>query len=139
MATKTARRSLSLPSLPNRLRKVRFYVLYVTAIVVLWEGIVRLLGLRPFLLPGPFLVAEEAWQFAGLLLTSTWVTLYESLVGFVLAAVVGILLAVGIAYSRAIDSIVLCISCGAEFPASWMRSIIASGAPLRILTALPSS
>jgi NitT/TauT family transport system permease protein len=79
----------------------------VATIVVLWESIVRLLGLRPFLLPGPFLVAEEAWQFAGLLLTSTWVTLYESLVGFVLAAVVGILLAVGIAYSRAIDSIVM--------------------------------
>jgi len=107
MATRMLPRWLPLPSLPARVRKVRFYVLYVVTILVVWEGIVRLLGLRPFLLPGPFLVAEEAWQFAGLLLSSTWVTLYESLVGFALAAVVGIVLAVGIAYSRVIDSLVM--------------------------------
>lgn len=107
MASRTLPRSLPLPRLPARARKVRFYVVYVVTILVLWEGIVRLFGLRPFLLPGPFLVAESAWQFAGLLLTSTWVTLYESIVGFVFAAIVGILLAVGIAYSRLIDSIAM--------------------------------
>jgi NitT/TauT family transport system permease protein len=101
------RRSLQLPTLPARVRKVRFYVVYIVTVLLLWEGTVRLLGLRPFLLPGPLLVAEEAWRFAGLLLSSTWVTLYESLVGFVVAAFVGILLAVGIAYSRVVDSVVM--------------------------------
>jgi len=107
MATRTVRPSLALPRLPARARKIRFYIIYIVTVLVLWEGIVRLLGLRPFLLPGPLLVAESGWQFAGLLLTSTWVTLYESIVGFAVGAVVGILLAVGISYSRMIDSIAM--------------------------------
>jgi NitT/TauT family transport system permease protein len=108
MATRSLpRRSLPLPHLPNRVRKALFYLLYIVVILAIWDGFVRVFGIRPFLLPGPLLVAEEAYQFAGLLLSSTAVTLYEALIGFAIAAVIGIVIAVGIAYSRVIDSLVM--------------------------------
>jgi len=72
----------------------------VAMVVVLWEALVRLLGVPTFILPAPSGVVVEAAARYPLYLYHTWVTLYETLVGFLLAAVVGVVMAIGIVYSR---------------------------------------
>ena len=72
----------------------------VAMVVVLWEALVRLLGVPTFILPPPSGVVVEAAARYPLYLYHTWVTLYETLVGFLLAAVVGVVMAIGIVYSR---------------------------------------
>ncbi len=69
-------------------------------VVVLWEVLVRLLGVPLFVLPAPSRVVMEAATRYPLYLYHTWVTLYETLAGFLLAAVVGVVMAIGIVYSR---------------------------------------
>ena len=68
--------------------------------VVLWEVLVRLFGVPTFILPAPTQVLWEAAARHRLYLYHSWVTLYETLAGFLLAAVVGVIMAVGVVYSR---------------------------------------
>jgi NitT/TauT family transport system permease protein len=68
--------------------------------VVLWEALVRLLGIPIFVLPAPSRVVVEAATRYPLYLYHGWVTMYETLVGFLLAGVVGVVMAIGIVYSR---------------------------------------
>jgi NitT/TauT family transport system permease protein len=67
--------------------------------VMAWEGIVRVLHLPKFLLPAPSAVYWETVSRAGELPLHTWVTLYETLLGFALAVGIGVALAILITYS----------------------------------------
>ena len=75
----------------------------VLCLLGLWEGLVRLLGVPKWLLPAPSSVGGELHGSAALLWSHTVVTLEEVLLGFALALGVGIVLAVGIAYSRLLE------------------------------------
>jgi NitT/TauT family transport system permease protein len=68
--------------------------------VVLWEVVVRFFHVPTFVLPAPTQVLWEAVARYPLYLYHSWVTLYETLAGFLLATVVGVVMAVGIVYSR---------------------------------------
>ena len=68
-----------------------------------WEVAVRLFNVAPWLLPPPSAIAAELVESRSLLLRHTWVTLEEVLLGFTLALVVGIALAMAIAYSRIVE------------------------------------
>lgn len=68
-----------------------------------WEGIVRLFHIASWLLPPPSSIAAELVESRSLLMRHTWVTLEEVLLGFALALVVGIALAIAIAYSRVVE------------------------------------
>jgi NitT/TauT family transport system permease protein len=72
----------------------------VAVVMVLWEVLVRIAGIPVFVLPGPSQVLGEAASRYQLYLYHSWVTLYETLAGFFLAAVVGVAMAIGIVYSR---------------------------------------
>jgi putative hydroxymethylpyrimidine transport system permease protein len=91
-ATTSARR-------PGRLR--RFWHLYgltalfILAMLVLWEAIIRGFGVPKYLFPAPSQVAlslRDDWS--AYLAPAMWVTLNEVVVGFVIAAVAGIGLAI---------------------------------------------
>jgi NitT/TauT family transport system permease protein len=72
-----------------------------TAVVaVLWEVLVRIIGVPTFVLPAPSQVLREAAMRYQLYAYHSWVTLYETVAGFLLAAVVGVAMAIGIVYSR---------------------------------------
>jgi ABC-type nitrate/sulfonate/bicarbonate transport system permease component len=68
-----------------------------------WEGAVRLFNVARWLLPPPSSIAAELVESRSLLLRHTWVTLEEVLLGFTLALVVGVALAMAIAYSRVVE------------------------------------
>lgn len=87
-----------------RKRAKRAHVLsslgYPTALcvvlLVLWQILVPAFDVKPAILPVPTEIAEAAWDNRSLLLEHTWPTLIETTVGFVIAAVLGILVAVAI-------------------------------------------
>ena len=73
------------------------------ALIVLWELATRAFGWEPWLVPPPGDVGQALWDYRELLPRHTWVTLRESLAGFLLAIVVGIPLGGLIAFSRVLE------------------------------------
>ncbi len=79
------------------------YVLPIAATVVLlvlWELVVRLFKIPEFVLPAPsaILAAWSAWS--GVVIQNSWVTLSNTLMGFAIALVTGLLLGFLIGYSK---------------------------------------
>jgi NitT/TauT family transport system permease protein len=73
------------------------------AILVLWQGYTQLFGISRIVLPSPMDILWASLARYDLLLRETWPTLIESLLGFVLAIVIGVPLAVGVANSRVLN------------------------------------
>lgn len=70
------------------------------AVLALWELTVRVLGVKPVVLPPPSLIARVLWTRAPLILEHAWPTLIEVVLGFLLSVVGGVLVAVVITYSE---------------------------------------
>ncbi len=75
----------------------------VVAFVVGWWGITAGFHVRPFFLPGPLDVWRAYHELPVVLLKEAWVTLSESLVGFALAAIGGLVLALILTSSRILE------------------------------------
>jgi NitT/TauT family transport system permease protein len=78
---------MSSPAL-NRLMKL---TVTMVALVVLWEVLCDALKVPSFLIPAPSQVALRLYEKRDLYFAHTWVTLYETTAGFLLAVVFGIL------------------------------------------------
>ena len=70
------------------------------ALLALWEVVVRLRGVAPYILPAPLQVAERMVDSLDILLPHALYSLTSILTGFVAAVVSGFVLAVMISYSR---------------------------------------
>jgi NitT/TauT family transport system permease protein len=80
-----------------------WYALAVVLVVAVWQGIV-LLGRTPdYLLPTPAQVAEAVSTYREPLLRESWVTLRGVLLAFGVSAVLGVAIAVPMAFSRAVE------------------------------------
>lgn len=77
--------------------------LTIAILLVLWEVVVRTVGIRDFLLPAPTKIVREFFAQPGYLLLQSLDTLATTLYGFVLALVLGVAAAIGIVYSRFLD------------------------------------
>ena len=73
---------------------------------VVWEVAVRLTGIKEYLLPAPSKVWTEFWKRHEIVAGGAWATTHEIIVGYVLAVVVSIPLALAIAYSRFMEQAV---------------------------------
>ena len=78
-------------------RVVRMAVFYVAALI-LWEAMVRLLDVPDWLVPAPSQILEVIADKNAIMLFHTMVTLKETLLGFFLALVLGIVCAIGIVH-----------------------------------------
>jgi NitT/TauT family transport system permease protein len=67
-------------------------ILLLVAFLAAWEGYVRVFDVSAFLLPPPSLVVAEWIRSLGTLSLwfHTWITAYETILGFVIAAAVGV-------------------------------------------------
>jgi NitT/TauT family transport system permease protein len=81
-------------------------VLLTTMILLIWQVSVPLLGLSEFVLPTPWSIGERMVKDAELLALHASFTLLEVLVGFAVAVVLGIPLALAIFYSRVFENAV---------------------------------
>ena len=96
-----------LARLPGALRKLAGATIYITILVLIWHFAVRILEIRPYLVPAPAGVGEALADSGSFMVRHTIITLIEALVGFGLAAVVGIGLAIVIVYAPLIRSFLL--------------------------------
>ena len=67
---------------------------------LLWEVLVRLVGMKPVILPPPTMIFASLAKNWSYLLANTWPTFAAVSGGFLIAALFGFIIAVGIAYSR---------------------------------------
>ena len=74
--------------------------------VLMWEVLVRLLNVRPIMLPPPSIVFLELWNERAWYLDHAWYTLLTTLAGFALAVVFGVAIAVLLVSSRWFESAV---------------------------------
>lgn len=73
----------------------------VTALILLvWELLVRALGVKPVVLPAPSEIVRVLLMRSDLVLEHLWPTLYQTVLGFLISVIGGILVAVLITYSR---------------------------------------
>jgi NitT/TauT family transport system permease protein len=72
-----------------------------------WELFVGVSGIKPYLLPRPSAILVETFNSLPLLMQNAWTTLFESLAGFALAAVVGVALAILLVYVPLLRGVVM--------------------------------
>jgi NitT/TauT family transport system permease protein len=75
----------------------------LVVLIVLWEVVVRLTGVRSFILPAPSAVIAEIAAYPGFFLTSSGYTVMTTLAGFGLAVALGVLIAVATVYSSLLE------------------------------------
>ena len=73
------------------------------AILVLWEAVVRVESVPPYILPGPLAIAESLWTDGPSLLGSLLVTLRVTLAALAAAAILGGMIALLFSLSRIIE------------------------------------
>jgi NitT/TauT family transport system permease protein len=78
----------------------------MVVLLALWEAVVRLFKIAPYLLPAPSEIILTIVKYHQVLLADTLVTLWEIILGFVAGSVIGLLLAIGILFSRVIERVV---------------------------------
>jgi NitT/TauT family transport system permease protein len=78
----------------------------VLMLLLLWDLMIRLFRIPPYLVPTPGSVAVQLAEQWPMLLRETLPTLYATLAGFALSAIVGVPIAMWIAYSRLVESFV---------------------------------
>jgi len=87
-------------------KKISAYLLPIGLllfILILWEIFVRVFLIPQYLLPGPSAILNFFINKGHILGVHLWVTLFEILAGFFLGAVIGILLAIAVVYSKFIE------------------------------------
>lgn len=82
-------------------------VLYCVALIALWWLIVELFDINSLLVPGPGGVWDAMVEHSSLLISNTLYTVTEAMLGFVVATIVGVLLAVIIVSSPRISRALL--------------------------------
>lgn len=74
------------------------------ALLLLWEFISRFLNVPVWLVPAPSKIFLSIIERGPIMFFHTWVTFYETILGFVLAIVLGVPLAVAVVHSRALSN-----------------------------------
>lgn len=88
------------------IRNIAISGLVTAVFLVLWQALVTLADLPPYILPGPMLVATALWSNAGLIAWHASVTLTEVVLGLILGSIFGALTALWIAASPSARRIV---------------------------------
>jgi NitT/TauT family transport system permease protein len=78
-------------------------LLALAILLALWESLVRLKGIPPYVLPAPSLVLQKLIEDRALMFSSLVVTLTIALQALLLATICGVALALAMAQSRALE------------------------------------
>ena len=82
--------------------KVVSPALFVVAMFALWEAVCRLLHVPLAILPAPSDVFTALWQYREPIAANSYVTLWTTLAGFLLATLFGLVLGIAVGWHRAI-------------------------------------
>jgi ABC-type nitrate/sulfonate/bicarbonate transport system permease component len=78
-------------------------LLFAILVLGIWELYVSVSGIHESTLPPPSKIASALWENRSLLISNGWVTVKEILLGFLVAVVVGVSLAVAVSTSRIVE------------------------------------
>ncbi len=78
-------------------------IVFAVVLIALWWAVTATGWVPAFIIPTPAATLGSFVTSPGYLLANTWVTLSETLVGFVLAAVIGVFVAVFMVYSPGLE------------------------------------
>ena len=78
----------------------------IVVLIIGWDLCIRLFKIPPYLIPTPWQVVQQLYKEWPMLWREALPTLYATLGGFVLSALVGVPIAMWIAYSRLVESFV---------------------------------
>lgn len=78
-------------------------IVFALLVLAAWQLYVGLADVPESSLPSPTEIASAGWENRELLIDNTWITIAEIAIGFVLAIVIGVLLALAIRSSRTIE------------------------------------
>jgi NitT/TauT family transport system permease protein len=88
-----------------RARDILVGVLVLTVMTAAAEFGVRVFDIEPFVLPAPSAVFADLVARPQLYAEQTWITFYETIIGFSLAVIFGLVAAILITYSRILQTI----------------------------------
>ncbi|WP_349359423.1 ABC transporter permease [Stappia sp.] len=74
---------------PHVLRRTRDGLVATALALAIWQAVVWITGVPPFILPGPARVADSLIDNAALIAGHAWITIAEVLIGLVLGAALG--------------------------------------------------
>ena len=94
-------------SLRARTRVAGGFIAYVVLVAFVWEAAVRILGVPAYIIETPTRIARAFVEQGGLLLSHSWITLYETVGGFLLGAFFGLAGAVVIALSSTLRTVLM--------------------------------
>lgn len=83
--------------------EVRDIAIVLVASLALWEAAVHVFQPSPLILPSPSAISVAFWETPWIFLRHLGFTVLTTFVGFASAVVIGVLLAVGIVYSRVLE------------------------------------
>lgn len=86
--------------------QVQLVVLSIALLVVAWELVIVVFGVKAYTLPTPVSVATTLGQSANILMSALLTTVKEAVMGFLIATGVGVALALGIAESKVVERMV---------------------------------
>ncbi len=72
----------------------------LVAVITLWQAVCSVFKISEFIFPGPLRIAEQTWEFKGVIAGHAWRTFWVTLAGFGIAIVVGVLLGFVVGSSR---------------------------------------
>lgn len=89
--------------MPRDLRTAFYPLAGIVAILLLWQAYVSVFGVSRIVLPGPLEILSASISNWPILMKESWPTFLESVLGFALAVVIGIPVAVCVASSRVLN------------------------------------
>jgi ABC-type nitrate/sulfonate/bicarbonate transport system permease component len=87
-------------SADSRLVRIAAPLVFALVVLALWQLYVGASDISDSSLPAPTQIVESGWEQRELLLDNTWITVQEILIGFAVAIVIGVALAMLIRSSR---------------------------------------
>lgn len=96
---------MNLDSLGRYAQTARVALAFI-GFVLLWEAIVHVTGIKAYVLPAPSDILKAIWLKAPRLLNAAAYTVQSMLLGYIVAVVLGVAIALGIAFSKRIEGVV---------------------------------
>ncbi|MDH3442458.1 MAG: ABC transporter permease [Deltaproteobacteria bacterium] len=79
---------------------IKWSFLFFACVLVLWQLLLPWIDIPSYLLPTPLEIVKEFQKRGGFIFTNALPTFYETVLGFLIGVVVGIISGLGIVYSR---------------------------------------
>ena len=90
------------------MRRADFFVyvipplIFTVVLFVLWELVCRMLSIPLTILPAPSDIFIALWQYRAPIIDNSWVTLWTTLVGFLMATVGGLMLGIAVGWNKSL-------------------------------------